>query len=265
MAGVAPKHQRSDIGKEVRFVFATPILPKDIQADPNILYTNFKNIPLDNQTAVLPGFWTFSHFDTSTLSTDQIAKDAWTYGQQDVRNEIGLIQNGRSAAMSFTPIKNSFKKMKLTLLVSPFKTAGQGFSVAHLYMDVVINFDPQTKTGYGLRFIRTTKFGNAVDCYLVKYEHNNVTAITQAITTSCFRSPCQIILEVEGNQLNAQVKSLSDYPKTEYPTEVVAEVAFHTTIVPLPYPSFGIEYNGGSPTMIKSLTAVAEGINSPVK
>tara|TARA_R110000868_G_scaffold43439_6_gene146085 strand:+ start:3170 stop:5710 length:2541 start_codon:yes stop_codon:yes gene_type:complete len=265
MVGVAPKHQRSDAGKETRFVLPSAIKAKDIHTNPNVLSTNFKNISLENQSKIIPGFWSFTHFDTSEFTPEMTAKNAWIYGKQDVRDEIGLLQNGRTASMSFTPVQTSFEKMKLTLLISPFKTAGQGFSVAHLYMDVVLNFDPKTKTGYGLRFIRTTKFGNAVDCYFVKYENNIATAITKPVTTSSFRSPCQIILEMVGTKLHAQVKSLSDYNKEQYPEEVVNEINIGTTVNPLLYSSVGIEYNGGSTTMIKKFTIEAKGINLPIK
>lgn len=62
--------------------------------------------------------------------------------------------------------------MAITLNVDASKTAGQGFgSATGQYLDLYIKFDTRTLTGYALRIIRTTKYSNAVDFILMKYEN----------------------------------------------------------------------------------------------
>ena len=136
---------------------------------------------------------------------------------------------------------------------APTKTAGQGFSVAHLFMDVLIKFDTKTMTGYALRFIRTTKFGDAVDCIFVRYDNGKVTEISKPVSTSCYRPTCNITVEVKGNIIIAHANSPADYYKAPGRPEVVTEVHMQTEINPDRSGGFGIEYNGGAATLIKEL------------
>ncbi|MDO3695205.1 hypothetical protein QVZ41_10145 [Wenyingzhuangia sp. chi5] len=258
---IAPKHQRSDAGEEYITFFNNKINTTDVKTNPNIFETDFKNIPVENQTEIIPGTWTFTPLKSDKEVNRK--KEGWIYaeGSQGSSSKFGLLQNGRAASMNYTPVNNNIKDIKLSLIVSPYKTAGQGFSVAPLYMDVVINFDPKTKTGYGLRFIRTTKYGNAVDCYFVKYHQNKTTAISEPVSTSCFRSPCEITLSLKGYTLSASATTKASYNEDNYPNEVIPKAAIQTTIEPFHFTSFGIEYHGGSTTMIDYFKAEANNIN----
>lgn len=63
-----------------------------------------------------------------------------------------------------------------------------------------IKFDTRTLTGYALRIIRTTKYSNAVDFILMKYENGVAEAISQPVSSTCYRTDCTITLTVkEGN------------------------------------------------------------------
>lgn len=153
--------------------------------------------------------------------------------------------------------------MELSLVAYPYKTAGQGFSVAPLHMDILINYDANTKSGYGLRLIRTTKYGNAVDCYFVKYEDNVVTSISEPISTSCFRPPFKLDLSMEGGKIRAIGSTLKPYARDKYGPEVVDDFDISTDIIPFEHGGFGIEFNGGAKTLIKELTVKAKNINKP--
>ncbi len=155
--------------------------------------------------------------------------------------------------MLYTPVTKSIKNMNLDMTVSPFKTAGQGFSVAPLYMDVLIKFDTKNMTGYGLRFIRTTKYGNAVDCYFVKYSNSFAKQVSPKITTSCFRSPCHISLSYENGRLKTYVSTTAKYKHDSKHLEISPFVDLETDVTPNNYGGFGIQYNGGSTTMINDL------------
>ncbi len=260
MATVAPKHLRCDPGKAVKTISKKPMSIKNITADDHLYTTEFKNISVENQCQIIPGFWTFRPLETKkdgVVIPVDTTKNAWYYGEgsDGNANMVGLLQTGRSATMLYTPVKDKCKDMSVNMTVSPFKTAGQGFSVAPLYMDVLIKFDNKTLTGYGLRLIRTTKYGNAVDCYFVKYENGIGKQISKEVTTSCFRSPCSIEIKAEGDKISAHVSTTKEYPAyTKYP-EVLPEVFISTEINPNTFGGFGIQYNGGSTTMINKVKA----------
>ena len=76
-------------------------------------------------------------------------------------------------------------------------------------MDVVIKFDAQSMSGYGLRLIRTIKHGKAVDGFLVRYDSAQVTPITDPVTIGCYRTPCHITVALKDDQLTAHVESPS--------------------------------------------------------
>jgi len=254
---VEPKHLRCDAGPHVSVVMKKQITAKDVKADKNVLHTDFLNVPTSNQPRIIPGFWTFSSIESpanNRMMGGGEQNDAWFYGEgtDGAAGQKGLLQ-GRSGRMLYTPVGNDFGDMKLSMTVAPSKTAGQGFSVAHLYMDILIKFDTKTMTGYALRFIRTTKYGDAVDCMFVKYVNGVVTEISKPVSTSCYRPTCNIIVEIKGNKIIAHADSPAEYYKIPDRPEVVTEVNLETEINPGRSGGFGIEYNGGAATMIKEL------------
>jgi hypothetical protein len=257
MVSVAPKHLRCDAGTPTSVVMRKPISARDVKADKNVLYTDFRNVSTKNQPEVIPGFWTMTIGSGSAndrmMGTGE-QRDVWYYGEgtDGAAGQLGLLQS-RTGRLLYTPVGIEFGDMKLSMTVAPSKTAGQGFSIAHLYMDILIKFDTKTMTGYALRFIRTTKFGDAVDCLFVKYDNGKVTEISQPVSTSCYRPICNITVEVKGNKIIAHADSPADYYKIPGRPEVLSEVNIETEITPGISGGFGIEYNGGAATMIKEL------------
>lgn len=259
MVSVAPQHIRCDPGEVHLDVMDMPISSKNVAANGKLLYTDFRNVSTRDQCEVLPGFWTLCSFDPKIPGRKRppdSEKDAWYYGQGNngAANMTGMLQ-AQNASLFYTPAAEVKGDMKLSLTVAPFKTAGQGFSIAPLYMDVLIAFDAGTKTGYGLRFIRTTKFHDAVDCVFVKYQNGNITEISEPVSTSCYRTLCHITLEVAGTKLTAQAKTSAETRVKPDRPEVLGEVHMEIDIVPNQFGSFGIQYAGGHPTMIKELKA----------
>ena len=126
---------------------------------------------------------------------------------------MGLLQAQRGARLMYTPAKRTYGDMSLTLDVDPTKTAGQGFgSATGQYMDVCLKFDTQTLSGYGLRIIRTTKHAKAVDFYLVRYNHGEITPLTSPVSSTCYRTNCTISLHFNGNRLSADVTTTTSQP-----------------------------------------------------
>lgn len=255
MASVSPKHIRCHAGKAVKVISERPVTANDVKANSKKLYTNFYHFPTIDQPKIIPGFWTKAPLNGQTNAKED--KSSWYFGEgsNGAEGHHGLIPSGRSASLLYTPVGNSFDNMKLNLRVSPFKSAGQGFSMAYLYMDILIKTDTKTMTGYALRFIRTTKYHDAVDCYFVRYESDSVTAISKPVSTSCFKSPCTIEMEVKGNILRAHAATTSMDPEIPDKPGVTQEINIETTIEPNRFGGFGIQFNGGSPTVIEEINA----------
>jgi hypothetical protein len=258
MVTVSPKHIRCDAGEPVSIVTKKPITVKEIKADNKILITDFSNISTKNQSEVIPGFWTLYSLELSTEgrflpSTNE--RDAWRYGEgtDGGENEFGLLQTGRYARLGYTPVGKEFSDMNIKMRVAPMKTAGQGFSIANLFMDVLLKFDMKTMTGYALRFIRTTKYHDAVDCLFVKYENGKIEEISKPVSTTCYRTPCIISIEVKSNKITAHAESPAEYYLLPGRPELVTEVNIETEIVPDKSGGFGINYAGGSTAVIKEL------------
>ncbi|SDK26589.1 hypothetical protein SAMN05421823_102297 [Catalinimonas alkaloidigena] len=250
---VAPQHLRSHAGAPVEIITKKPITAKQVTADHNVVATDFQHLPTQNQPEVIPGFWTLCHFDTTGENPNQ-ERDAWWYGEgQDGAAGVRGLGQGRSASLFYTPTDEAHEDMKLTLTVAPYKSAGQGFSVAPLYMDVLIKFDANTRSGYALRFIRTTKYHDAVDAVLVKYERGTATAISDPVSTSCYRTPCRISLEVKDGKLIAHAETEAEVHDDR--PEVAREVNLAVGIPESAWGGFGIQYNGGAPTVIQELRA----------
>jgi hypothetical protein len=255
---IAPKHLRCKAGDEVIAITKSPVSSKDVKSSPKLLYTDFRNVSTRNQPEVIPGFWSFYPLESPVPDGRRVAtddtRDAWYYGEgtDGAANMTGLLQ-GRYAGMLYTPVGKTFGDMKLTITAVPYKTAGQGFSVAPLYMDVLIKFNTKTMTGYALRFIRTTKYHDAVDCVFIRYENGKTSEIGDHITTSCYRPTCEITIEASGKKIIAHARALTEYNTLPGRNEVLREVNMETGIISDNSGGFGIQYLGGSSTMIKEL------------
>ncbi len=253
MVKVFPKNVRSLKGEPFFVIWPHKIKSKDTSAQRNSIDTDFSHLSVQNQEAFIPGFWTLSLPDSA--KAERPNADAWCYtsGYDGAENMEGLLQTGREANLFYTPLESNYDNMKVTLKISPFKTAGQGFSVAHKYMDILIKYDPNTKSGYGLRLIRTTKYGNAVDGYFIKYENGKVLKIGQSYSISCYRSVCTIELSVINDTLSASIFSNAKYNKQNYSKDILSTLDISQKIDQNSFGVFGLIYNGGSQAMINNI------------
>ena len=257
MATIQPKHIRSETGKAINVVMQKPVSSNEIKADQHILVTDFKNISTRNQPAVLPGFFTWNYLtqvETDRRFAVDTTNDAWYYGEgtEGAAGIMGIMQ-GRNGKMRYTPVGEKFGDMQLTFSAAPFKSAGQGFSVAPLYMDVLIKMDNKTMSGYGLRLIRTTKYHDAVDVYFVQYDNGQVKQISEAVSTTVFRSVCTIQISVSNNILSAKLSTTAGPHAADGVSGVRSTVDINTNITPNNFGGLGIEFRGGSPVVFSGL------------
>ncbi|MDA3853082.1 MAG: hypothetical protein PF444_02410, partial [Bacteroidales bacterium] len=192
--------------------------------------------PTNYQPHVIPGFWTVDGCkpkDTNAFPWEPMPdfSKSWFYGKgiNDAKG-YGLLQTDKGARLRFTPIDEEYGNMSLTLNVSPAKTAGQGFgSATGQYLDVCIKFNTKTLTGYGLRIERTPKDDHSVEFVLIKYQNGTVTRISDAISSTCYRTYCSITLEVRGNTLMAHATTNANI-QTSKNTHILPKVNLEATI-----------------------------------
>ncbi len=250
-AAIVPRHIRSLDGEVVEVILPDPVQAKSVTADERSMHPDFSRLSTANQPRVLPGFWTWRHIENPDRP---VSGDAWYYGdgQDGAQGITGLLQ-GRSGFMSYTPVGEARGDMEMTLQIAPFKSAGQGFAVAPLYMDVLIKFDSKTMTGYGLRVVRTTKYGNAVDFVFVRYRNGEVSEIGEPVSTSCYRTNCTIRFSMAAGKLYARASTDAGYGASAYPPAVLPDVDMEASAADNSFGGFGILYNGGAPAVIRDL------------
>lgn len=272
MVEVAPKHIRSVAGASRRVVSASSVKPEDIVPDipenslqmadkvlpestlsmvaTNRFFTDFVNFPDDDQRTVRKGCWTLDTYkpaDITKYNWQAALTQGWVYGAgEGGAVGEGFLQRTKGARMLYTPMEDASGDMYVRLKVDPCKSAGQGFgSATAQYMDVYIKFDTETLTGYALRIIRTVKFANAVDFVLMKYENGQTKEISKAVSASCFRTGCSIVLGMAGNQLKAHVET--ETPLTPHTSpDVVQVVDLAAEVEPSTAGGTGVQHTGST-------------------
>lgn len=245
-AGVRPKHVRCEAGEERRTEIRK-IRPEETVAT-HTLETDFRTFPTDLQSKLIAGAWTVDGCkpaDTAPYDWSvDLERSIWAYGE-GLNGTVGtgLIQLQKGARLRYTPLRGRYGDMEITLECDPAKTAGQGFgSATGQYLDLYIQFDTRTLTGYALRVIRTTKYSNAVDFLLVRYDHGRTTPLCEPVSSPCFRTGCTLTLRAVGNRLSAHVETTTELP--EKTRHLPQQVDLEAEIVPLTYGGTGILYTG---------------------
>lgn len=261
--GVAPKHLRCEAGREILSVY-----PRKIKVPAAMrLETDFSDFPADNQTAVRPGYWTVDAFKPADTRDYDWSVDpslpCWTYGYgiNGASRNPGLQQLQQGARLRYTPPKGRYGDMSVTWRVDPAKDGGQGFASARMqYLDCFVKFDTGSLSGYALRVIRTTKYANAVDVLLVRYDNGSASAITEPITVDCFLTGCTLKVWTSDGTLNARVEGpgrvsdLASDPHVKHSADLRAPVEMNT------YGGFGLQHTStvGTESRISVISAQAE-------
>jgi hypothetical protein len=245
---VEPKHLRSLPGARVTLISKTIKLKRAAKKEQQ-LTTDFHNLPCANQLDLKPGLWTIDGHKPSDVTqqdwtVDQTV-DFWTYGAGiNGCKGTGLMQTRPGSRLRYTPIGCNYGDMDVTLIVDPCKQAGQGFSSARQqYMDICLKFDTQTLTGYALRIIRTTKYSNAVDFLLVRYDHGQITPITSPISSNCYLTNCTLRLFLKGNKFHASASTTTPLQKPA-DEQVKPTVELEAEVAPNAFGGFAIQHTG---------------------
>ncbi|WP_321330656.1 hypothetical protein [uncultured Bacteroides sp.] len=257
MVAVSPKHLRCHQGMAETYITHSPVSENSVMKGQEY-YTDFQNFPTAYQPKVISGFWTvdgYKPLDTQAYNWEPDKMNSWLYGRGvDGAKGTGLLQAAKGARLLYTPVSGKYGDMSVTLNVDPCKTAGQGFgSATGQYLDIYIKFDTKMLTGYALRIIRTTKYDKAVDFVLMEYNNGVAKAISNPITSTCYRAGCTITLSVTGNQLAAHAETTAKPMELTSP-EVKPIIDLHAEISPNTFGGTGVQHTGSvgaSATMLR--------------
>ena len=251
-----PKQKRSDYGAPIECQVKVRHTSRQDSLD-----TDFSQLYCDWQPVISEGLWTVDgHKPIDTSDYDwsfNSMKPMWEYGE-GFNGAIGkgLLQAQRGARLMYTAANRRYDNMSLTLTVDPTKTAGQGFgSATGQYIDVCLKFDTKTLTGYGLRIIRTVKHAKAVDFLLVEYKDGQVTPLTEAISSTCYRTGCTISLNYSNGLLRAHVETKTPKPAD---SSLPHQVDLQSHVTSNPFGGIHIQHTGScgeSTTMLHHLHA----------
>jgi hypothetical protein len=231
-AAIRPRLNISDPGPEVVAISRKPIEPAAVKGttiDPN--FRNFVETPDANYVS---GMWTVLGAWTSSAGDNFVNG----YGLRVASQGAGLLYQNDVPA----------RDMSIKIVLTPEKTAGQGFGIAgspddnagtrNQKADIYIKYDPRTRNGYSLRFWRTIQAADK--CMFQLYQI--VDGIGHPINnqqqlTGVFKPNTTITLSAVGSTLTATGSNTTDGDT----------LLLKANIAPNDYGGAGVAWSGSVP------------------
>lgn len=236
-ATIQPKWDISNPGTAVSATTTTPIPISSINT--TTVSPNFMNFPTTQVTSYVNGYWTVDGTWTS---------EAQPVGSTFV-NGWGIRVASQGAAILYQQ-PPTYADMQVSVVMSPEKTAGQGFGSPGSgadstpgnvvqNADIYIKYDPATGNGYSVRWWRTTQ--SSTDVMFQLYQHVNGVGTpingTQVLT-GVFKPNTYMTLSIIGSTF-----TVSAYNTTDSDT-----LFLQGTVNPNPYGGAGARWSGTVPS-----------------
>lgn len=220
IAVVQPKNIRTQPKPEEAKEGASALIVADgVKPLDGTLSVDIETFPTDTQSEAIPGLWTVDARRPSDTAIDAPFQGGWTaditndsrwayaIGVKDgVNGYKGLINTDRGAHLMYTPLHSAAGDMSFTVVMAPGKTAGQGFGSANQYLDLMIKYNTETMTGYGLRIYRQT--GSSCSYVLVQHmADGSINLISDPVESGVLLTECTATISNEGDTLSAKVTS----------------------------------------------------------
>ena len=231
-AAIQPECNISDAGPETDAISAKPIRAGVIDHD--IINPDFRNFAVTPESDYVNGLWT-------VLGT-------WTSSTGDnLVNGYGLRVASQGAELLYQN-DSPTGDMRVKVVMTPEKTAGQGFGIAgspddnagprNQKADIFIKYDPRTRSGYSLRFWRTIQAADK--CMFQLYQI--VDGIGHPVNdpqqlTGVFKPNTTIELSISGRRFTATGSNSTDKDT----------LSLEGTIDPNKYGGAGIAWTGSVP------------------
>jgi hypothetical protein len=230
-AGIRPKHNISDPGPETVAISARPISPSKTRETINPDFRNFVETP---DADYVSGMWTVLGTWTSSVGENFV-------------NGYGLRIASIGAQLLYQDDKPT-GDMRVKAVMTPEKTAGQGFGIAgspddnagprNQKADIFIKYDPRTRNGYSLRFWRTIQASDKCMFQLFQIVDGVGHPVNeQQQLTGVFKPNATIILSVNGNTFTATGSNTVD----------AETLSLKGTITPNNYGGAGVAWTGSVP------------------
>jgi Pectinesterase len=203
-AAIRPKHNISEPGPETAAISALPLPSSETNKNIDPDFRNFVETPT---TGFVNGLW-------SVLGT-------WTSSVGDnLVNGYGLRVASQGAQLLYTN-DSPTGDMRVKIVLTPEKTAGQGFGIAgspddsagprNQKADIFIKYDPRTRSGYSLRFWRTIQAADKCMFQLYQIVDGVGHPINdQQQLTGVFKPNTTITLAITGNTFTATGSNTTD-------------------------------------------------------
>jgi len=204
-AAIRPKHNISDPGRETDVISASPIAASAILS--TTINPNFRNFVITPNSDYTSGLWTVLGTWTSSVGDNLVNG----YGARVASQGAELLYQDDAPTGDLT----------LKVVLTPEKTAGQGFGIAgspddnagprNQKADIFIKYDPRTRNGYSLRFWRTIQ--SAEKCMFQLYQV--VDGIGHPVNdqqqlTGVFKPNTTIVLSISGSKFTAKGSNTTD-------------------------------------------------------
>ena len=246
--GVQPKHNVSEPGPAVFAVSDRAIAACDLGS--STVSPNFRNFVVTPNSSYTSGLWTV--IGTWTIQ----AGDAFVNG-------YGARAGTQGAALLY---QEDAKRgdMQIALTMTPEKTSGAGFGSPgssadgnSQKADIYIKYDPRTKTGYALRFWRTTQSTSACMYQLFRIDNGVSSPLSDTqVLTGVFKPTTELTMKAVGDQLTVEAHNSADAQTLSLAATITANdfggagVAWYGTVPSgnsNVYSRFEISYPGVTP------------------
>lgn len=204
-AVITPKYAFSPAAEPVTVWTRRAVRPRDILA--RSLVTDFKNLPVvteDRRTA--RGRWFFDN--------EAGLPDPWRWGTGSNGSDglWGLCNTNREPEPPLLVFgqDGAYGDMSLTVDYSSGKVEGMGFGGSGCYLDLMVKYDPVSRSGYGVRIERIPATTNGTLWTLCRYDGGNRTELTGGVLSAAFMPQSRIRVAVEGDTLCVTASTQSE-------------------------------------------------------
>jgi len=226
--GVQPKHNVSDPGPAVFATSDRTIAACDLGS--STVSPNFRNFVVTPNASQVSGLW-------SVIGT-------WTIqaGAAFV-NGYGARAGAQGAALFY---QEDAKRgdMQVALTMTPEKTSGAGFGSpgssadGSQRADVYIKYDQRSRTGYSLRYWRTTQSASACMFQLFRIDNGVGSPLNDTqVLTGVFKPSTELVMKVVGDQLTVDAHNSVD----------AQTLSLQGTITPNDFGGAGVAWYGTVP------------------